>query len=286
MRAPEERIGAFIAYAFDFIRSHPARPLFESESGFVMSYLLDHLPSLRGELVGRLGDALDAVPAVAGTATSTANSSPTSSSASSSRAGSSPRPTTPRSCSPSTASCRSEHRRRMDMETEADTAEAPAEAGYGREPAVGHGPRDGAQPAAGLQAAARRHAGHGRRHAERCQRHRAVAKGGHHVGAAPARGLLLQHGRGRPQEQAAHDPAADRPARAQEVPQAARPDLRPPQDGRHGRGGLGARQPPDRPVHRPGRGRLRQGVLHPVPVTGLHHPARTAARRARPASSP
>ena len=30
-----------------------------------MSYLLDHLPSLRGELVLRLGDALDTVPAVA-----------------------------------------------------------------------------------------------------------------------------------------------------------------------------------------------------------------------------
>ena len=50
-RAPEDRIGAFMAYAFDFIRSHPCRPLFDSESGFVMSYLLDHLPSLRGELV-------------------------------------------------------------------------------------------------------------------------------------------------------------------------------------------------------------------------------------------
>ena len=64
-RSPEDRISAFMAYAFDFIRSHPCRPLFETESGFVMSYLLDHLPSLRGELVLRLGDALDAVPAVA-----------------------------------------------------------------------------------------------------------------------------------------------------------------------------------------------------------------------------
>jgi AcrR family transcriptional regulator len=63
--SPEERITAFMAYAFDFIRTHPCRPLFESESGFVMSYLLDHLPSLRGELVLQLGDALDAVPAVA-----------------------------------------------------------------------------------------------------------------------------------------------------------------------------------------------------------------------------
>jgi AcrR family transcriptional regulator len=64
-RSPEERITAFMAYAFDFIRTHPCRPLFESESGFVMSYLLDHLPALHAELVGRLGDALDAVPAVA-----------------------------------------------------------------------------------------------------------------------------------------------------------------------------------------------------------------------------
>src|SRR5271166_802845 len=61
-RAPEDRIAAFMAYAFEFIRTHPCRPLFESESGFVMSYLLDHLPSLRGELVLRLGDALDCVP--------------------------------------------------------------------------------------------------------------------------------------------------------------------------------------------------------------------------------
>src|SRR3984957_15198788 len=33
--SPQERISAFMAYAFDFIRSHPCRPLFESESGFV-----------------------------------------------------------------------------------------------------------------------------------------------------------------------------------------------------------------------------------------------------------
>lgn len=63
--SPGDRITAFMAYAFDFIRSHPCRPLFESESGFVLSYLLDHLPSLRAELVVRLGDALDTVPAVA-----------------------------------------------------------------------------------------------------------------------------------------------------------------------------------------------------------------------------
>ena len=64
-RTPEERVTSFMAYAFDFIRSHPCRPLFESEPGFVMSYLLDHLPELRGEFVLRLGDALDSVPAVA-----------------------------------------------------------------------------------------------------------------------------------------------------------------------------------------------------------------------------
>ena len=62
---PSEHVTSFMAYAFDFIRSHPCRPLFESEPGFVMSYLLDHLPELRAELVQRLGDALDSVPAVA-----------------------------------------------------------------------------------------------------------------------------------------------------------------------------------------------------------------------------
>ena len=64
IRAPEERIGAFVGYAFEFIRSHPARPLFESEPGFVLSYLTDHLPAMHGELIERLGDALDVVPAV------------------------------------------------------------------------------------------------------------------------------------------------------------------------------------------------------------------------------
>jgi AcrR family transcriptional regulator len=64
-RGSEERVAAFMAYSFDFIRSHPCRSLFESEPGFVMSYLLDHLPSLRAELVWRLGEDLDTVPAVA-----------------------------------------------------------------------------------------------------------------------------------------------------------------------------------------------------------------------------
>src|SRR5271154_4487346 len=62
-RSPEDRITSFMAYAFEFIRGHPCRPLFETESGFVMSYLLDHLPELRGELVLRLRDALGTVPA-------------------------------------------------------------------------------------------------------------------------------------------------------------------------------------------------------------------------------
>jgi len=63
---PEARIVAFVGYAFDFIRSHPARPLFESEPGFVLSYLLEHLPAMRGVLIARLGDSLDTVPAVKG----------------------------------------------------------------------------------------------------------------------------------------------------------------------------------------------------------------------------
>ena len=62
---PEERIASFMSYSFAFIRSHSARSLFESEPGFVLSYLLDHLPSLRAELLVRLGDDLGAVPAVA-----------------------------------------------------------------------------------------------------------------------------------------------------------------------------------------------------------------------------
>jgi AcrR family transcriptional regulator len=62
---PQDRISAFMTYSFEFIRSHPARSLFTSEPEFVTSYLLDHLPALRNELVLRLGNALDAVPAVA-----------------------------------------------------------------------------------------------------------------------------------------------------------------------------------------------------------------------------
>src|ERR1700722_2331022 len=61
-RGPDRRISAFMSYAFDFIRTHPCRPLFQSEPEFVMSYLLENLPALRDELVRHLGDDFDAVP--------------------------------------------------------------------------------------------------------------------------------------------------------------------------------------------------------------------------------
>jgi AcrR family transcriptional regulator len=61
----EERIRAFVAFAFDYIRTHPARALFESEPEFVLGYLLAHLPKLQHALVDQLGDAVDAAPAVA-----------------------------------------------------------------------------------------------------------------------------------------------------------------------------------------------------------------------------
>jgi AcrR family transcriptional regulator len=59
------RLEAFVTYAFDYIRHHSARALFDSEPEFVMSYLLDHLPKLRTTLVERLGAELRAVPVVA-----------------------------------------------------------------------------------------------------------------------------------------------------------------------------------------------------------------------------
>src|SRR5580704_12395801 len=62
---PTERIRAFVSFAFDYIRTHPARSLFESEPGFVLGYLLVHLPKLQSALVAQLGDALDTVPVVA-----------------------------------------------------------------------------------------------------------------------------------------------------------------------------------------------------------------------------
>jgi AcrR family transcriptional regulator len=62
---PTERMHAFVAFAFDYIRMHPARALFETEPGFVLGYLLVHLPKLEAALLHQLGDAFDAVPAVA-----------------------------------------------------------------------------------------------------------------------------------------------------------------------------------------------------------------------------
>jgi AcrR family transcriptional regulator len=62
---PTERMHAFVAFAFDYIRMHPARALFETEPGFVLGYLLVHLPKLEAALLSQLGDAFDSVPAVA-----------------------------------------------------------------------------------------------------------------------------------------------------------------------------------------------------------------------------
>jgi AcrR family transcriptional regulator len=62
---PADRIRAFVAFSFDYIRTHPARALFETEPEFVLVYLLDHLPKLHGAVLEQLGSALDAVPAVA-----------------------------------------------------------------------------------------------------------------------------------------------------------------------------------------------------------------------------
>jgi AcrR family transcriptional regulator len=62
---PSARIQALVAFAFDHIRTHPARSLFDTEPDFVLGYLLGHLPKLRSVLLEQLGDALDTVPAVA-----------------------------------------------------------------------------------------------------------------------------------------------------------------------------------------------------------------------------
>jgi len=62
---PAQRIQALVAFAFDYIRLHPARALFASEPEFVLGYLFAHLPKLRGALLLQLGDAFDSVPAVA-----------------------------------------------------------------------------------------------------------------------------------------------------------------------------------------------------------------------------
>jgi AcrR family transcriptional regulator len=62
---PADRMRAFVAFAFDYIRTHPARALFETEPGFVLGYLLVHLPKLEAALLDQLGDAFDSVPSVA-----------------------------------------------------------------------------------------------------------------------------------------------------------------------------------------------------------------------------
>jgi AcrR family transcriptional regulator len=62
---PNERIQTLVAFAFDYIRMHPARALFESEPDFVLGYLLTHLPKLQAALLEQLGEAFDLVPAVA-----------------------------------------------------------------------------------------------------------------------------------------------------------------------------------------------------------------------------
>ncbi len=61
---PADRIRTFVAFAFDYIRTHPARALFETEPGFVLGYLLAHLPKLQAAFLAQLGDAVDAAPAV------------------------------------------------------------------------------------------------------------------------------------------------------------------------------------------------------------------------------
>jgi AcrR family transcriptional regulator len=62
---PTDRIESLVAFSFDYIRTHPARSLFESEPEFVLGYLLAHLPKLRTAVLDQLGDALDSVPSVA-----------------------------------------------------------------------------------------------------------------------------------------------------------------------------------------------------------------------------
>jgi len=60
----EARIRSFIAFSFDYIRTHPSRQLFETEPEFVLGYLLAHLPKLREAILEQLGPALDSIPAV------------------------------------------------------------------------------------------------------------------------------------------------------------------------------------------------------------------------------
>jgi AcrR family transcriptional regulator len=62
---PTARIRTLVSFAFDYIRTHPARSLFETEPDFVLGYLLLHLPKMQTALLEELGDAFDSVPAVA-----------------------------------------------------------------------------------------------------------------------------------------------------------------------------------------------------------------------------
>jgi AcrR family transcriptional regulator len=65
VEGPSARVQALVSFAFDYIRTHPSRALFESEPEFVLGYLLVHLPKLQEALLEQLGDAFDTVPAVA-----------------------------------------------------------------------------------------------------------------------------------------------------------------------------------------------------------------------------
>ena len=61
---PAQRIQALVAFAFDYIRLHPARAL-RFGARVVLGYLFAHLPKYSGALLLQLGDAFDSVPAVA-----------------------------------------------------------------------------------------------------------------------------------------------------------------------------------------------------------------------------
>ncbi len=250
--ADDGRMAAFLSYAFDFIRTHPARSLFESEPGFVLGYLLDRLPNLRRELVVRLGPEVDVLPVVR-EGRLTREEVADLVVRLFARAGSFPKPTTARSCARSNARWRCAP---MTTTSEEPNMEETTTT-YGENPLAGMDPEMARNPQPVFKALREGSPvmsvdmPGGRR---RC---RAVAQGGDRRGAAPSGDLLVEHGRGRPEEQAADDPAADRPARTPQVPPAPRPALRPAQDGPDGRRGVETRQPPHRPVRRPRRGRLR-----------------------------
>jgi AcrR family transcriptional regulator len=65
VHGPTDRIRTVVDFAFDYIRTHPARSLFESEPEFVLGYLLIHLAKLEEALLEQLGDAFDTLPVVA-----------------------------------------------------------------------------------------------------------------------------------------------------------------------------------------------------------------------------